>query len=360
MGKHKGWYGFFLTVFLVPAGVFSVQAADGGGDAYTYTVTFLPGDKGVFDLEKIRVSVERNGAAVESADVAASEERIAVSGLEYGDRVSVTPDVKTEESMYYVRGIRRAGYDNNDAGAMLASSVVVHDMEYVVAYGVPGEMVHYTVRYEDADGNPLLEERVYRGKVGDTPVAGYLYIPGYEPRAYNLTKTLVEDERENIFTFVYAALPSGGAGGGSVTTVTTTETVTVPGQEPVQGGAAGTVNEGVPGAGAGDAGAVDDGTAEAAADGAAGAADDSAEEAGDTGGQTGEQEEETAPEELVNLDDEETPLAGGSMNGGLQPAGYMAVFTGLAGAAVLAAGFICFYIRRKKRQRAGEEDTDES
>ena len=45
MGKSKRWYGFFLTVFLLTAAVFPAQAADNDADAYTYTVTFLPGPR---------------------------------------------------------------------------------------------------------------------------------------------------------------------------------------------------------------------------------------------------------------------------------------------------------------------------
>lgn len=46
------------------------------------------------------------------------------------------------------------------------------------------------------------------------PVAAFRYIEGYEPRAYNLTKTLVSNEAENVFTFVYFPVPAGNAPGG--------------------------------------------------------------------------------------------------------------------------------------------------
>lgn len=353
MGKSKRWYGFFLTVFLLTVAVFPVQAADNDADAYTYTVTFLPGDKGLFDTENIIVTATRNDTAVETAAVQKSREMITVSGLEYGDRVSITQDILTDESMYYVRGIRKAGYDNSDEKAMLASNAVEHDTEYVVAYGVPGEMVQYTVRYVDENKNLLLE-RNYRGKIGEKVIAGAVYIPGYRPVAYNVSKTLVKDISKNILEIGYTTLPSGAGGGGTTTTVTTTETVLVPGQQTVVGGEAGMAD-----ANAGGTTTVVDAGAGGAAGAGAGAEAD-AGGAADAGEAAAEPEGDAEPQELINLDDEDTPLAAGNMNEGLQPAGYMAVFIGLAGTAILAALFVFFLARKRKKEKAGEDSTDES
>ena len=38
-------------------------------------------------------------------------------------------------------------------------------------------------------------------------MVAYHYIEGYQPQAYNLTKTLSKNEAENVFTFVYEPVP---------------------------------------------------------------------------------------------------------------------------------------------------------
>ena len=78
------------------------------------------------------------------------------------------------------------------------------DQDYVVAYGIPGELAEYTVNYVDATGNKLADSRTYYGNVGDEPVIAYLYIDGYIPDNYNQTGTLVSDVSKNVFNFVYS------------------------------------------------------------------------------------------------------------------------------------------------------------
>ena len=70
----------------------------------------------------------------------------------------------------------------------------------MVAYGIQGDMVSYTVNYQDGGGNELAPSRTYYGAVGDKPVIAYQYIEGYRPDAYNLTKTLGKNEADNVFT----------------------------------------------------------------------------------------------------------------------------------------------------------------
>ena len=53
-------------------------------------------------------------------------------------------------------------------------------------------------------------------------MVAYHYIEGYQPQAYNLTKTLSANEAENVFTFVYQPVPED-------TVTTETEVVTRPG-----------------------------------------------------------------------------------------------------------------------------------
>ena len=170
--------------------------------------------------------------------VTGSEDCITISGLSYRDRVSFNAAALVqlpEDSKYYVKGIRQSGRDNNTVDQVRSNSILVEsDRDFVVAYGIKGDMVAYHVNYRDEAGNTLAPSETYYGNVGDKPVMAFLYIEGYEPQAYNLTRTLVSDESKNEFTFVYRR----AAGGATTTTTTpgTTETVVVPGSENEGGG----------------------------------------------------------------------------------------------------------------------------
>ena len=172
-----------LLALLLLAGLAqSVCAAE-----YTYTVRLFAGNCGTINGQKV----------------------VVIDGLHYGDRVTFRmEDVQVEAgSKYYVRGFRESGRDNDTVGA--ASFVVTGDRDYVVAYGVKGSLVAYTVRYRDASGRELLPDGTFYGNVGDKPVVAYRYIDGYQPRYYNVTKTLSENAAENVFTFYYDKLTRG-------------------------------------------------------------------------------------------------------------------------------------------------------
>lgn len=180
-----------LLLAIVPA--VSTKAAE-----YTYTVRFYAGKQGTF---------------ADGRDV------ITYKGLKYGAVVSFNPGsvVLRDGSKYYVKGIRESGKDNNTVAA--SAFTVTDDRDYVVAYGLRGDTVAYTVHYVDTGGNKLAPSDTYYGNAGDKPVVAFVYIDGYQPQAYNLTKTLVKNEAENVFTFVYTPIA------GSVTKETTTKTV---------------------------------------------------------------------------------------------------------------------------------------
>ena len=48
--------------------------------------------------------------------------------------------------------------------------MVESDQEYVAAYAIAGNMVAYTVNYQDANGNALSDSETFYGAVGDQPV----------------------------------------------------------------------------------------------------------------------------------------------------------------------------------------------
>ena len=83
-----------------------------------------------------------------------------------------------------------------------------------MAYGIKGGMVAYTVNYVSAKGGKVLHDSdTYYGMVGDKPVVSYKYVENYLPDAYNKGKTLSADESQNVYTFTYSYTGKSGNGG---------------------------------------------------------------------------------------------------------------------------------------------------
>ncbi len=342
-----------------------------GRKAYTYTVNFYTGNHGSFaGTSHVMVDNSKSGS---SYQISGSGSLVTVSGLMRNDVVSFDAamigavDLK-ENSKYYVKGIRQSGRDNDTVS--LSAFRVEKDQDYVVAYGIRGELTSYVVNYQDTSGRTLAPSRTYYGNVGDRPVVAFLYIEGYEPQAYNLTRTLTANTAENIFTFEYARVRTGGGGGGTGTTT-----------EPGGGGGTATAPEGAPGGGgategadtapgaaagtgatAGAAAAPGDG----AADGGAGAADVGLP--GGAGADAGADLQEAAdgqvpleegPQDLIEQGDEEVPLDRGSIDEGTRMLSG-SILIALAASAALMGLIIVWFKRRKKetqREKADREDS---
>lgn len=260
----KKWKKMFVSLLAVSllSGLSAISAL-AAEEPYTYTVTLSAGNKGSI-----------NGA-----------EKEVLSDLALGSTVSFDVNsIQVTDSKYYVKGFRLSGRDNLDALAN-PSFTVNGDMDYVVAYGIKGNMVAYTVNYQDADGNTLAPSGTFYGNIGDKPVVAYQYIENYVPQALAMTRTLSDNEANNVFTFVYTP----GAMGTVVETTTTTTTV-------VAGPAAPAAATPAAPAGTTDAGTTGPAAPEGTAD------------EGTEGGTT-EIEDEPTPQELVDLDDEETPAS---------------------------------------------------
>lgn len=196
------------------------------------------------------------------------------------------------------------------------------DEDYVVAYGVLGDMVAYTVQYLDENGNELAPSKTYYGSVGDRPVVAFQYIEGYLPQAYNLTKTLSENEADNVFPFEYA--PASEIRNVTVTVDGGTTVVTTP--------AAGT------------------GTAQQGAAAAGGAAADE-NAGGNAEGDTVEVEDEEVPRDLVDLDEEEVPLAKGELEEDtIRETSVMPIVVGSLIALLAVAGIVGIVIYYKKKK----------
>lgn len=159
-------------------------------EGYTYTVTIYPGNQGRF------ASAEPLTIQSDTASFSFSGSGIRITGLRYGDRVGFDAAmdgavILKDGSKYYSKGIRESGRDNSTVGA--SSFAVTGDREYVVAYGIRGNMVSYRINYRDGKGKDLLPSRTYYGNIGERPVAAWAYVDGYLPQAYNLTRTLQAD-----------------------------------------------------------------------------------------------------------------------------------------------------------------------
>lgn len=249
MKKWKKMLVSLLTICLFSSlSVVSALAAE----EYTYTVTLSTGNRGTID----------------------GSDKVVVTGLKMGEEVSFSKSqVAVTDSKYYVKGIRLSGRDNNPLEP--ETFKVTGDADYVVAYGIVGDMVSYTVNYQDESGKELAPSDTFYGNVGDKPVVAYQYIEHFVPNAYAMTKTLSENEAENVFTFVYHPGEVGG---------NREEIVVVPGED-------GTATPG--------------GTT----DGTTGAAGGTAGENAEAGNEVVENPDEDTPKSLVDLDDEETPTS---------------------------------------------------
>ena len=170
-------------------------------ESYSYTVRIYAGAQGSIGGKDVVVYEEVPYLAVPDFDIG---------------------QVTVKNKKYYVKGIRESGRDNDEVAALLP---VTRDIDYVVAYGIKGSEVAYTVRYVSyPDGKTLAPSVTYYGNVGDKPVVAYKFIDGYRPRYYNVTGTLKENAASNSFTFEYVTMP--------VETTTTTETDTRPVYQP--------------------------------------------------------------------------------------------------------------------------------
>lgn len=289
MKKWKRLLVSLLTVSMtLGASTMSVMADD--TTPYTYKVTLSAGNKGTI-----------NG-----------QNKIEQTNIASGSTVTFNlNDIQVTDDKYYVKGIRLSGRDNNETLAA-PSFTVDKDADYVVAYGIKGNMVAYTVNYQDASGKSLAESQTFYGNIGDKPVVAYRYIENYIPDALALTKTLSDNESENVFTFTYTP----GATDRIVET-TTTVTTTVPGTATPAGVAGTTGATGTTGAAAGT------GTGTTAGGTAAGGTTAGGTTTGGTAGgttnadnsqdttakdkDTATSEDEQTPKSLVDLDDEDTP-----------------------------------------------------
>lgn len=360
--------------FLLGSIPVSVKAED-----YKYQVTIFSGKQGAFSGTA--------GLVVKGADYSVSNtaDAIVIKNLNPGDTVSFEARsgavALDKDSKYYVQGIRISGRDNN-AAVENSSFEVTGDQEYVVAYGIKGNQVAYTINYQDANGNKLADSQTFYGNVGDKPVVAYTYIDGYAPEYRNLTKTLSANAAENVFTFNYLPYETVTVTTpGQTITNTTEQTVTVSGGTTTTtggttgttGGTTGTTGGTGTNANGGNAAGTTTGNGDAQGTDATGGTgnggpgngtDNQGTEGTENGGTTqdaqgnedtttiGDEETPRADQDLKDLDDEDVPKSNKDLDGNKKVKKSLplvaGVGIGVAALAALAAGIV---IVRKRVHR---------
>ena len=325
--------------FLLGSVPMSVKAED-----YKYQVTIFSGKQGSFSGTA--------GLVVKGADYSVSNtaDAIVIKDLNPGDTVSFEARsgavALDKDSKYYVQGIRISGRDNN-AAVENSSFEVTGDQEYVVAYGIKGDQVAYTINYQDANGNKLADSQTFYGNVGDKPVVAYTYIDGYTPEYRNLTKTLSANAAENVFTFNYLPYETVTVTTpGQTITNTTEQTVTVPGgTTTTTGGTTGTTG----GTGNGGPGNVTDNQGTEGTENGGTTQDAQGNEDTTT---IGDEDTPKADQDLKDLDDEDVPKSDKDLDGNKKVKKSLplvaGVGIGVAALAALAAGIV---IVRKRVHR---------
>lgn len=296
-----------VLLLVLQAGMCFADTAEGEQGDYGYTIRIYSGNQGTFADGSTKTEIPAK--AGESVTLDAESLNITVTN-----------------SKYYLKGIRPAGYDSNDTTVIKTRTLTVgEDQAYVAVYGVKGNTVKYTVHYVDANGQQLLPPAQYYGAAGDKPVVSYRYIDGYQPTAYNETKTLTDNEADNVFTFRYRAVAAGTQSAAGTT------------------GTAGTT---------GAAGTAGTGNAAGAGDGAGNAA------GADANAQPADQQQE--PAEIVDLDTEEVPLADNpgddetdseEVEDGASPLSKGAI-AGIAAGSLGILGLILYLLVRRKAKDA--------
>jgi len=295
---------FILGILLMPS--FASHAEETA--PYKYKITFYSGVQGCFE---------------DGSDTVVHKDLPDGSKVFFNAQSAVKLG---EDSKYYVKGVRLSGRDNSEAEMASITVDVNKDEDYVVVYGIKGEQVRYTVKYETEGGKTLAEDDVFYGNVGDKPVVAYKYISGYVPSALAITKTLSENAEENIFTFVYSSASDGTKYMDGETTIIYKDTVTTV----VVGGSGGNAT----GVNAG----AEQGTAEGE----------------DT--QLSEPEQEGSyeePQEIIDLDDEKAPLGNIDLDGNDEDSGLgMLGIISLVGIAILAlAAILVMILRIRERMK---------
>ncbi len=312
------------------------QTAYAAEEEYTYTVRLYAGNLGELTGEGLEIQSA-------SASVASKDDQVVISNLRYGDTVRIIYQeaAASKDERYYVKGVRRSGRDNSEAEAPTFN--VACDRDYVVAYGVSGDLVGYRVDYLDADGNTLMASDTYYGNAGERQYVSSRYIDGYQPQALNLVKTLSANEAENVFEFRYTPVqtvtPEAPAAPAGTTTTTTVTTPAAPATPATPGGTATPATPATP-----ETPEEEEPEEEEPDEGIG----------GDAGVVVPDEEVPQAerPDQMQDLDDDEVPLANLDQNQNSRVMGYLPVYIGIGVAAALALAGTAIYLKKRRKAPA--------
>lgn len=344
------------TARILPLLILIMMLASSGSFAatYGYQINILSGNQGVFKGNQTKITINKG----------------------YGEWVSLDTgslDVKVKNDKYFVKGLKKAGADTNSSEVIQSTTMqVVEDQSYIVAYGLKKDMVKYTVSYLDKDGKKLLKDDTYDGVVGDKPIVSFKYVAGYVPEAYNETKTLSKDEKQNVFKFYYdesgtvseeSAAPAKENKEAKTEDNKKTEKKSNNDTASDKSSEDNDSNKNENGSSNSNDRAVDGQRNTAAVQNGAGQNDQTADQAatidnadndGNNDGQNDGEGNNSKPKKLVDLDDNETPLASGDRN--KNKSGFLAqnwiLVTSIA--VVLGALILVVFLKRKKKTDANE------
>lgn len=210
----KSLHGLIIALMLT----FSISKIN-AVELYNYQVTIYAGSYGLFNSVDAVIIDSSDTNSSPNITLSEDQRQLVVTNLKANDRIAIeTSQITVTNEKYYAKGIKTGGRDNENEYIQRWYSVT-KDNNYVVAYGIPGDQIEYTTYYVDQDGNQLKEPETYYGTIGEYTIAGYKYVDGYLPQAYNLGKTLTDNASENIYMFVYSPIPSLTSENGEVTVI---------------------------------------------------------------------------------------------------------------------------------------------
>ncbi len=218
MKYTKKLLGFFLTLAIVFGMVLSTPITAEANYSYRVKISLGNNQNASFSEEYIN---ELKGKYTIDEEKT-TDRTLVIKDLAYSNSLEldakklITITANEDDTTYYVKGLRVAGSEALQGSGTDVTYQVTGDETLVVAYGV-GTTVPYTIKYQDVDGNTLLEDEIRYGAVGEVLKVPARHFDGYKPDAFFKTnsaglkagvlkqdeegKDYVEDGTEFVFKY---------------------------------------------------------------------------------------------------------------------------------------------------------------